>query len=84
MSRNGDALSVELDAMAASLLAHLAEIWGVSEEEAVRRALEQANAGIELPGKESRLHAFKELQRRLGLTSAKAAEWQNTIREIRR
>jgi hypothetical protein len=42
MSRNGDALSVELDAMAASLLAHLAEIWGVSEEEAVRRALEQA------------------------------------------
>jgi hypothetical protein len=28
--------------------------------------------------------AFKELQRRLGLTPAKAAEWQDAIREARR
>lgn len=34
--------------------------------------------------KEVRLEAFKELQRRLSLTSAKAAEWQNAIREARR
>jgi hypothetical protein len=84
MSRNGDATSLELDPITASLLAHLAETWGVSEEEAVRRAVEQANTGTALSGKVSRLEAFQELQRRLGLTSAKAAEWQNTIREIRR
>lgn len=30
------------------------------------------------------LEAFKELQRRLSLTPAKAAEWQNSIREARR
>jgi uncharacterized protein (DUF433 family) len=33
---------------------------------------------------EDRLEAFKELQRSLGLTAAKAAEWQNAIREARR
>jgi uncharacterized protein (DUF433 family) len=32
----------------------------------------------------SRLEAFKELQRSLSLTSAKAAEWQDAIREARR
>ena len=32
----------------------------------------------------SRLEAFAELQRRLFLTSAKAAKWQNAIREARR
>jgi uncharacterized protein (DUF433 family) len=30
------------------------------------------------------LEAFKELQRRLSLTPAKAAQWQNSIREARR
>lgn len=30
------------------------------------------------------LETFKELQRRLSLTPAKAAEWQNSIREARR
>ncbi len=33
---------------------------------------------------QSRLEAFKELQRSLSLTSAKAAEWQDAIREARR
>ena len=84
MSRNGDATSLELDAMTASLLAHLAEAWGVSAEEAVRRAVEQANAGTELPGKGGRLEAFKALQRSLGLTQVKAAEWQDAVREARR
>jgi hypothetical protein len=32
----------------------------------------------------SRLEAFTELQRRLCLTSAKAAEWQNAVHEARR
>ncbi len=33
--------------------------------------------------KESWLEAFKELQRRLNLTPAKAAEWQDAVREAR-
>ncbi len=84
MNRNGDATSVELDAMIASLLAHLAETWGVLEEEAVRRAVEQADAGTVLLNKQGRLEAFKALQRSLGLTSVKAAEWQDAINEARR
>jgi uncharacterized protein (DUF433 family) len=34
--------------------------------------------------KEARLEAFKALQRSLSLTPAKAAEWQNAVREARR
>ena len=47
-------------------------------------AYSQANAMNDLSEKESRLEAFKELQRRLSLTSAKADEWQNAVREARR
>jgi hypothetical protein len=84
MNRNGGATTLDLDAITANLLEQLAESWGVSEEDAVRRALEQANAATASPIKEGRLEAFKELQRRLGLTPAKAAEWQDAIREARR
>ena len=34
--------------------------------------------------KEVRLEAFKALQRNLGLTQAKAAEWQDVVRQARR
>lgn len=81
MNRNGNTTSLELDTMTGRLLVHVAETWGVSEEEAIRRALEQANAKTDLPNKEARLEAFKDLQRRLHLTSAKAAAWQDAIRE---
>jgi len=84
MNGNDSALSLELDAMTARLLVRLAETWGVSEEEAVRRAVEQANVANGSPNKAGRLEAFKELQRRLRLTSAKAAEWQDAVREARR
>lgn len=84
MNRNGGVTSLELDATTASLLAQLAESWGVSEEEAVRRAVEQANVANGSPNKAGRLEAFEELQRRLRLTSAKAAAWQNTVRDARR
>ena len=84
MNGNDSALSLELDAMTARLLVRLAETWGVSEEEAIRRAVEQANATTGVSNKEGRLEAFKELQRRLNLTSAKAAAWQDAIREARR
>jgi len=84
MNQNHPLTSLELDATTANLLAHLAETWGVSEKEAVRRAVEQANAANGSPNKEGRLGAFKELQRSLDLTLAKAAEWQQAIRESRR
>ena len=84
MTRNGGRISLELDPMTSDLLDDLAERWGISKEEAVRRAVEQADVRTGSPNKEGRLAAFKELQRRLGLTPAKAAEWQNTIRDARR
>lgn len=84
MNRNGDTTSFELDAITVHLLVRLAEVWGVSEDEAVRRAVEQANAATNSPNKEDWLAAFKELQRSLSLTPAKAAEWQDAVREARR
>ena len=84
MNSQGNKTSLELDANTANLLTQLAETWGVSKEEAVRRAVDQANAGNGSPNKEARLEAFKELQSRLNLTPAKAAEWQNAVHEARR
>ena len=84
MSQNGSRILLEVDSMTSDLLNDLAERWGISKEEAVRRAVEQADARIGSPSKEGRLAAFKELQRRLGLPPATAADWQNTIRNARR
>jgi len=83
MIRNGKT-SLKLDAISARLLAHVAETWGVSEEEAIRRALEQANAVTRIRNKGGRLEAFMDLQRGLDLTPAKAAEWQDAVHEARR
>ena len=44
----------------------------------------QANAPTDSLAKEVRLEAFKSLQRNLSLTPAKAAEWQDGVREARR
>jgi regulator of sirC expression with transglutaminase-like and TPR domain len=44
----------------------------------------QETALTGLSEKERWLEAFKELQRRLNLTPAKAAEWQDAVREARR
>lgn len=84
MNGNEDALSLEIDAMTAQRLVNLAKKWGISEEEAIRRAIEQANAPTGSISTYGRLEAFKELQRRLSLTPAKATEWQDAIREARR
>jgi hypothetical protein len=83
MDRNGNP-PLELDAKTAQLLVRLARTWGVSEQEAVRRAVAEANAVTASPDKQSQLAAFKALQRNLKLTSAKAAEWQDAVRESRR
>jgi DNA-binding CsgD family transcriptional regulator len=42
----GQAMSLELDATTAQLLVHLAEVWRVTEEEAIRRAVERTTAAI--------------------------------------
>jgi len=84
MKTNGNRTSIELDAVTTNLLSCVARTWGISEEEALRRVLEEANTKANLPNKEVRLDAFKELQRRLNLTPAKAAEWQEAIRDARR
>lgn len=44
----------------------------------------QETAMTGLSEKERWLEAFKELQRRLNLTPAKASEWQDAVREARR
>ena len=84
MTRNDSRISLELDPMTSELLNDLAEKWGISREETVRRAIEQADALTGPPDKDGRLRAFKELQRRLNLTPAKAAVWQSAIRDARR
>ena len=53
------------------------------EIDAELEAEKQQAAGFEREN-QGRLEAFKELQRSLSLTSAKAAEWQDSIRQARR
>ena len=84
MNQSGNPTAPELDEITDRLLACLAETWGVSKEEALRRALEQADTVTGALNRESRLKKFKALQRSLSLTPAKAAEWQDAIREARR
>ena len=84
MNGNEDALSLEVDAMTAQRLVSLAKKWGVTEQEAIRRAVEQANLLTQSTSTNGRMEAFIELQRRLSLTPAKATEWQDAIREARR
>lgn len=87
MNRQEDARSLELNGKTVSLLVHLAKVWGVTEEEAVHRAIGLADAAVgplTERGTLSRLEAFKELQRSLNLTSAKAEEWQDAVHEARR
>jgi len=84
MNGNNKPLSLELDEKTASLLVRLAKAWGVSEAEVIRRAVEQANDVPVLSNIESKMEAFKELQRSLSLTPAKAAAWQDAVSGARR
>ena len=84
MNGNGNSLSLELDGPTAEVVEHLAQTWGVSKEEAVRRAVKQADSTTGSMDKQVRLKAFKDLQQRLDLTPAKAEAWQNAVRDARR
>jgi hypothetical protein len=82
MSSNGN--SVSLDASTLEIVEQLSRAWGVSKEEAVRRAVTQADAAPVAVKNSDRLAAFKQLQSRLQLTPEKAAAWQSAVREGRR
>ena len=84
MNGSENAHLLEVDPVTAQRLTRLAEMWGVTEEEAISRAVAQANTSATTRSKERRLEAFKQLQRSLSLTPAKAAEWQDAIRDARR
>jgi hypothetical protein len=84
MNGNGSVMAIELDATTIQVVEHLAEAWGVSKQQAVRRAVEQADATARPAGAQDRLAAFRALQRRLEVTEAKAAAWQSAVREARR
>ncbi len=82
---NGTGASLELDAATAHLVDTLAQAWGVSKEEAVRRAVSQAQqAASTPPDRQARMEAFRDLQRRVGLTTEKAIEWEAAVRAARR
>jgi hypothetical protein len=76
--------SLELDVASHRLLTRLALNWRVSEEQAVRRALEQASRATNSQDRGGRLEAFNLLRRRLGLTPSKAQDWQKVVYEARR
>jgi hypothetical protein len=79
-----DVLPLELDPPTAQLVERLAQNWGVTKQEAIRRALREAGKPQSDSDKERRLDALKSLQQSLHLTPAKAAEWQEAIRDARR
>lgn len=81
---NGNGSSVSLDPSTLAVVEQLARAWGVSKEEAVRRAVTQAESVPVAAKKSDRLQAFKQLQSRLQLTPEKAAAWQSSVREGRR
>jgi len=80
----GNGHTVSLDSSTLEILEQLARSWGVTKEEAMRRAVAQAEARPASTTKPDRLQAFKDLQRRLQLTPEKAASWQASVREGRR
>jgi hypothetical protein len=81
---NGNGHTVALDASTIEVVEQLARAWGVSKEEAVKRAVTQAEAAPVPVKTLDRLQAFKELQCRLQLTPEKAAAWQAAVRDTRR
>lgn len=84
MNGNGHSIRVKLDPATGQVLEHLAQAWGVSKEEAVKRAVAQTEAPSAAVNSPDRLQAFQDLQRRPQLTPEKAAAWQTSVREGRR
>jgi hypothetical protein len=75
---------LEIDEDTAAALEELAKAWGMSRQEAARRAIAEAKASTVSVDGVQRIKAFRELQRRLHLTPEEAASWQDLVREGRR
>jgi hypothetical protein len=84
MDGNGCGTAVELDSTTSQAVEHLARAWGVSQQEALRRAVQQAETTVRPVSGPDRLTAFKALQRRLQVTPARASEWQAAAGAARR
>jgi hypothetical protein len=84
MNGNGYGPAVELDSTTSQAVEHLARAWGVSQQEALRRAVQQAETTVRPVNGPDRLAAFKALQRRLRVTPARASEWQSAVGAARR
>ena len=81
---NGNGMTLELDDATATVVERLAAAWGVSKEEAIRRAVSSASTPTPEPARLGRMEAFKELQHRLKLSPERAVLWQTAVREARR
>lgn len=84
MNGHGYGTAVELDSTTIQAVEHLAQAWGVSKQEAVRRAVKHAETTVRPANGPDRLTAFRALQRRLQVTPAKAVEWQTAVGAARR
>ena len=71
-----------LDLETVRKLEQLAQKWGVSKSEALRRSVHSASVA-QLNSLDP-LQAFEALQRSLHLSKAEADEWQRSVRAVRR
>ena len=74
MNGNSHSSVIELDEPTTQAVEQLARNWGVSKQEAVRRAIIQVSASATSTSNEEKLAAFKALQRSLHLTPVTAGE----------
>lgn len=72
-----------LDRETVDALDRLADRWGVSKSEALRRVVDAAARVEELDAAAEALTALDELQERLGLTPEKTEVWLRELRDLR-
>ena len=77
-------MTLELDAATTAAVQHLADALGVSAEEAVRRAVESAEAKTREVEAQKKIEALDALCRSLNLDDEKVAAWKAAIRDARR
>jgi hypothetical protein len=77
-------MTLELDAVTAATVRHLADTLGVSPEEAVRRAVLSADVQRREVDAQKKLQALDALCQSLNLDDEKTAQWKASVREARR
>lgn len=81
---NSSSLTIELDESTSSSLRELAKRWGVPPQEAVLRAVRTTAQSLAPREGTDRVLVFRRLQEAVGMTAAKAGEWNNAVCESRR